>query len=260
MKKIFGMLLFCLLLAAGAATAMAAGYGTASYVRHGADGGIDAVLRLYETQDGTFAQVTVYDAQDNEQPLLAAVGRLNNGTLLLDDYEQKHNGKVTKYTTFGGKSYINGQTIDLPYPQLLLCELRLDADKAVLLPTINDRELGSSSVGSPDICGSYNFVGEMDVLSGQMALYFLQQLHIQATALQLRPDAYSYSFGNSADEAVDSPMHEVLGMHRDNYNAVYVYKNGKLQMKYYVNPVLWDAYRVTPTGEVLLLVSNEAQG
>ncbi len=49
-------------------------------------------------------------------------------------------------------------------------------------------------------------------------------------------------------------------MHRDNYNAVYVYKNGKLQMKYYVNPVLWDAYRVTPTGEVLLMVSNEAQG
>ncbi len=260
MKKVLGMLLFCLLLAAGAATAMAAGYGTASYVRHRADGGIDAVLRLYETQDGTFAQVTVYDAQDGSLPLLAAVGRLENSTLFLDDYEQKHNGKVTKYTTFGGQSYINGQAMALPYPQVLLCELRLSAEGAVLMPTVNDRELGSSSVGSPDICGRYSPVGEMDVLSDQMALYYLQRLHIQSTALELRPDAYSYSFGNSADEAVDSPMHEVLGMHRDNYNAVYVYKNGKLQMKYYVNPVLWDAYRVTPSGEVLLLVSNEAQG
>ncbi len=260
MKKLLGTLLFCLLLAVGAATAMAAGYSTASYVRQGADGGIDAVLRLYETQDGTFAQVTVYDAQDDGQPLLAAVGRLNNGTLLLDDYEQKRGGRVTKYTTFGGQAYINGQAAELPYPQVLLCELRLDADRAVLLPTINDRELGSSSVGSPDICGSYKSVGPMDVLSNQMALYFLQQLHTQNTALELRPDAYSYSFGNSADEAVDSPMHEILGMHRDNYNAVYVYKDGRLQMKYYVNPVLHDAYRVTPAGEVLLMMSNEAQG
>ncbi len=265
MKKLLGTLIFCLLLAVGAATAMAAGYSTASYVRHGADGGIDAVLRLYETQDGTFVQVTVYDAQDDGQPLLAAVGRLNNGTLLLDDYEQKRGSRITKYTTFGGQAYINGQAAELPYPQVLLCELRLDADRAVLLPTINDRELGSSSVGSPDICGSYMFAStQLEGLSGQLALHYLRELGKKATGIELLP-MYTYQFGRLEDESEGSTMRRFMGIDEDPYadegayTAVYVYKYDTLLMSYYVHPMLRAAYRVTPTGEVLVVMGDEAE-
>ncbi len=265
MKRVFSCLLLCLLLLPAAVGLAMPHYGGAAYLRYGGDGNENAALRLYNTPKGVFAQVRIHDPADYKVPLLQAVGVLRDDTLLLHDYVQNKNGEVTQYTTYGGQSYINGEFSGLKYPPVLECELRLDAEKAVLLPTINDRELGSSSVGSPDICGSYMFAStQLEGLSWQLALHYLRELGKKATGIELLP-MYTYQFGRLEDESEGSTMRRFMGIDEDPYadegayTAVYVYKYDTLLMSYYVHPMLRAAYRVTPTGEVLVVMGDEAE-
>ncbi len=60
-------------------------------------------------------------------------------------------------------------------------------------------------------------------------------------------------------------MRRFMGMDEDPYAdegayaAVYVYKYDTLLMSYYVHPMLRAAYRVMPTGEVLVVMGDEAE-
>lgn len=85
MKRLFSLLMFCLLLLASA-TAMAASYGAYPYMRYGADGRDNASLHLIYTQSGVFASVVTYDLQDGNAPMFKGVGMLENGSLVLEDY------------------------------------------------------------------------------------------------------------------------------------------------------------------------------
>ena len=87
MKRLFSLLMFCLLLLAST-TAMAASYayGAYSYMRYGANGRDNASLHLIYTQSGIFASVVTYDLQDGNAPMFKGVGMLENGSLVLEDY------------------------------------------------------------------------------------------------------------------------------------------------------------------------------
>ena len=266
MKRVFSLFLLCLLLLPVAVGLAMPRYGGAGYQRYGGDGKENAALRLYNTPKGVFAQVRIRDPADYKVPLLQAVGVLEDDTLLLYDFKEKKNSEVTQYTTYGGQTYINGEFSGLKYPQVLECELRLkEYEEAVLMPTSSARKDGDSTVGNPDICGSYMFGGiQLEGLSGQLALHFLRELGPKDTGIALLP-MYTYQFGRLGDEPEGSPMRRFMGMDEDPYAdegayaAVYVYKYDTLLMSYYVHPMLLAAYRVTPAGEVQVVAGDEAE-
>ena len=100
MKRLFSLLMFCLLLLAST-TAMAASYayGAYSYMRYGANGRDNASLHLIYTQSGIFASVVTYDLQDGNAPMFKGVGMLENGSLVLEDYsfDVGRHGEDTRY-------------------------------------------------------------------------------------------------------------------------------------------------------------------
>ena len=68
MKRLFSLLMFCLLLLVSA-VALAAPYGVHPYVRADNKGNGNASLFLFCTQSGVFASVATYDAEGNDVPI-----------------------------------------------------------------------------------------------------------------------------------------------------------------------------------------------
>ena len=251
MKRLFSLLMFCLLLLAST-TAMAASYayGAYSYMRYGANGRDNASLHLIYTQSGIFASVVTYDLQDGNAPMFKGVGMLENGSLVLEDYsfDVGRHGEDTRYFGYGS--------------QPLVCEARVQESKqVVLLPTVDVREMGITKVSEPDIGGTYRYEGLQVEGDHQMALYFLRKLNVKNTGLDLSSKDYWFGYGMSGAEAPNSVFNSYLPQDAGDYFGVYVYnKNDELVMTYYVHPNLWDAYRVNADGEVKMLCSNDAVG
>ena len=106
MKRLFSLLMFCLLLLVSA-TAMAASYGAYPYMRYGANGRDNASLHLIYTQSGIFASVVTYDLQDGNAPMFKGVGMLENGSLVLEDYSFTSGNEMKKAYRVG---YLAGET------------------------------------------------------------------------------------------------------------------------------------------------------
>lgn len=251
MKRLFSLLMFCLLLLAStAAMAASYSYGAYSYMRYGANGRDNASLHLIYTQSGIFASVVTYDLQDGNAPMFKGVGMLENGSLVLEDYsfDVGRHGEDTRYFGYGS--------------QPLVCEARVqDSKQVVLLPTIDACEMGIAKVSEPDIGGTYKFEGMQAEEDYTMALYFLRKLNVKNTGLDLSSKDYWFGYGNRSAEAPNSVFNSYLPQECGDYFGVYVYnKNDELVMTYYVHPNLWDAYRVSVDGEVKLLCSNDAVG
>ncbi|WP_302289403.1 hypothetical protein [Phascolarctobacterium succinatutens] len=249
MKRLFSLLMFCLLLLASA-TAMAASYGAYPYMRYGANGRDNASLHLIYTQSGIFASVVTYDLQDGNAPMFKGVGMLENGSLVLEDYsfDVGRHGEDTRYFGYGS--------------QPLVCEARVqDGKQVVLLPTIDAREMGITKVSEPDIGGTYRFEGMQAEEDYTMAMYFLRKLNVKNTGLDLSSKDYWFGYGSRFAEDPNSVFNSYLPQDAGDYFGVYVYnKNDELVMTYYVHPNLWDAYRVTVDGEIKMLCSNDAMG
>ena len=251
MKRLFSLLMFCLLLLAStAAMAASYSYGAYSYMRYGANGRDNASLHLIYTQSGIFASVVTYDLQDGNAPMFKGVGMLENGSLVLEDYsfDVGRHGEDTRYFGYGS--------------QPLVCEARVqDSKQVVLLPTVDAREMGITKVSEPDIGGTYKFEGMQAEEDYTMALYFLRKLNVKNTGLDLSSKDYWFGYGSRFAEAPNSVFNSYLPQEYGDYFGVYVYnKNDELVMTDYVHPSLWDAYRVTVDGEVKLLCSNDAVG
>lgn len=250
MKRLFSLLMFCLLLASTAAMAASYSYGAYTYMRYGANGRDNASLHLIYTQSGIFASVVTYDLQDGNAPMFKGVGMLENGSLVLEDYsfDVGRHGEDTRYFGYGS--------------QPLVCEARVqDSKQIVLLPTVDVREMGITKVSEPDIGGTYKFEGMQAEEDYTMALYFLRKLNVKNTGLDLSSKDYWFGYGSRFAEDTNSVFNSYLPQEYGDYFGVYVYnKNDELVMTYYVHPNLWDAYRVTVDGEVKLLCSNDAVG
>lgn len=251
MKRLFSLLMFCLLLLAST-TAMAASYayGAYSYMRYGANGRDNASLHLIYTQSGIFASVVTYDLQDGNAPMFKGVGMLENGSLVLEDYsfDVGRHGEDTRYFGYGS--------------QPLVCEARVQESKqVVLLPTVDVREMGITKVSEPDIGGTYRYEGLQVEGDHQMALYFLRKLNVKNTGLDLSSKDYWFGYGSRLAEDPNSVFNSYLPQEYGDYFGVYVYnKNDELVMTYYVHPKLWNAFRVNAAGEVKILCSNDAVG
>ena len=251
MKRLFSLLMFCLLLLAStAAMAASYSYGAYPYMRYGANGRDNASLHLIYTQSGIFVSVVTYDLQDGNAPMFKGVGMLENGSLVLEDYsfDVGRHGEDTRYFGYGS--------------QPLVCEARVQESKqVVLLPTVDVREMGITKVSEPDIGGTYRYEGLQVEGDHQMALYFLRKLNVKNTGLDLSSKDYWFGYGMSGAEAPNSVFNSYLPQDAGDYFGVYVYnKNDELVMTYYVHPNLWDAYRVNADGEVKMLCSNDAVG
>lgn len=249
MKRLFSLLMFCLLLLVSAA-ALAAPYGAYPYMRYGNNGKDNGSLQLFYTQSGVFASVVTYDVEDGNAPMFKGVGMLENGSLVLEDYsfDVGRHGEDIRYFGYGS--------------QPLVCEARVQESKqVVLLPTVDVREMGITKVSEPDISGTYRYEGLQVEGDHQMALYFLQKLHVENTGLDLCSKEYWFAYGMSGAEAPNSVFNSYMPQDAGDYFGVYVYnKNDELVMTYYVHPNLWDAYRVNADGEVKMLCSNDAVG
>ena len=249
MKRLFSLLMFCLLLLVSA-TALAAPYGVYPYVRADNKGNANASLFLFYTQAGVFASVATYDAEDGNAPIFKGVGVLENGTLVLEDYlfDVDVNSEERRH---------------FAYPsQPLPCDARVNEGKqVVLLPTVDLREMGVTKISEPDISGTYKFEGLQVEGDHQLALYFLQKLYIGNTGLDLSSKEYWFAYGMSGAEDRNSIFNSHMPQDAGDYLAIYVHnKHNKLIMTYYVHPHLWDAYSVTSDGEFKMLCSNDAVG
>ena len=249
MKRLFSLLMFCLLLLVSAA-ALAAPYGVYPYVRADNKGNANASLFLFYTQAGVFASVATYDAEGGDAPIFKGVGVLENGTLVLEDYlfDVDVNSEERRH---------------FAYPsQPLPCEARVNEGKqVVLLPTVDLREMGVTKISEPDISGTYKFEGLQVEGDHQLALYFLQKLYIGNTGLDLSSKEYWFAYGMSGAEDRNSIFNSHMPQDAGDYLAIYVHnKHNKLIMTYYVHPHLWDAYSVTSDGEFKMLCSNDAVG
>ena len=249
MKRLFSLLMFCLLLLVSA-VALAAPYGVYPYVRADNKGNANASLFLFYTQSGVFASVATYDVEDGNAPIFKGVGVLENGTLVLEDYlfDVDVNSEERRH---------------FAYPsQPLVCEARVQEGKqVVLLPTIDAREMGITKVSEPDIGGTYRLEGMQAEEDYTMALYFLRKLNVKNTGLDLSSKDYWFGYGSRFAEAPNSVFNSYLPQDAGDYFGVYVYnKSDELVMTYYVHPNLWDAYRVTVDGEIKMLCSNDAVG
>ncbi|WP_304277296.1 hypothetical protein [Phascolarctobacterium succinatutens] len=249
MKRLFSLLMFCLLLLVSAA-ALAAPYGAYPYMRYGNNAKDNASLELFYTQSGVFASVATYDVEDGNAPMFKGVGMLENGMLVLEDYwfdVGRHREERRHFA----------------YPsQPLPCEARVNENKqVVLLPTVDLREMGVTKISEPDISGTYKFEGMQVEGDHQLALYFLQKLHVENTGLNLSSKEYWFAYGMSGADERNSIFNSYMPQDPGVYLAIYVYnKYDKLIMTYYVHPNLWDAYSVNTDGEVKILCSNDAVG
>lgn len=249
MKRLFSLLMFCLLLLVSAA-ALSAPYGAYPYMRYGNNDKDNASLELFYTQSGVFASVATYDVENGYAPMFKGVGMLENGTLVLEDYWFDVGSNREERRHFN-------------YPsQPLTCEARVNENKqVVLLPTVDLREMGVTKISEPDISGTYKFEGMQVEGDHQLALYFLQKLHIENTGLDLSSKEYWFAYGMSGADDRNSIFNSYMPQDPGVYLAIYVYnKYDKLIMTYYVHPNLWDAYSVNADGEVKLLCSNDAVG
>ena len=250
MKRLFSLLMFCLLLLAST-TAMAASYayGAYPYMRYGNNGKDNACLQLFYTQSGVFASVVTYDVEDGNAPMFKGVGMLENGTLVLEDYwfdVGRHREERRHFA----------------YPsQPLPCEARVNENKqVVLLPTVDLREMGVTKISEPDISGTYKFgSGEGAGADYRMALYFLKKLPVENTGLDLCSKDYRFDYDVTGAWEQNNVLNSY--MLPGDYYAIYVYnKNDEKVMTYYVHPKLWNALRVNAAGEVKILCSNDAVG
>ena len=255
MKRLFSLLIFCLLLLVSAA-ALAAPYGVHPYIRVDNKGNANASLFLFYTQSGVFASVATYDVEDGNAPIFKGVGVLENGTLVLEDYlfDVDVNSKEKRH---------------FAYPsQPLPCEARVNEGKqVVLLPTVDLREMGVTKISEPDISGTYKYKyksSECESYEGviadyRLALYFLKKLHVENTGLDLCSNDYRFDYDISGAWKHNNVLNSY--MLPGDYYAIYVYnKNDELVMTYYVHLKLWNALRVNAAGEVKILCSNDAVG
>lgn len=240
MKKIFALLVSCVLLLVAAVGYAAVPYGAYRYVYDKDD--IMHVLNLFYTTEGTFASVNVSGGSEGDMfPCLAGAGRVQNGTLSLENYLIERNPDER-----------------IEFKQPLDCEINIKhKNQVVLRPSVDARELGAMTISDPDIAGNYKFEpGEIGA-DERLALVYLQSLHPLNTELNLRDSKYSFRFSTVA--AGDRLYPERI---RDNpyYNVVDVYEGKELVMTYFVHYILWDAYKLPVDGELTLMCSNEAVG
>lgn len=244
MKKIFTLLLACVLLAFSATClAFETHYGSCCYMRTDAQGRDNGMLTLYWTQNGNFIEVTVYDAENDKAPRLSGAGTYVNNNMMLENYELRRDGSVHEY------KYPDGP---------LTAEVRLDDNNVELLPTINARELGDTKVSEPDIGGKYTEVHSYIGASERMTLVYLQHLNMEMVGMDLRAADLTFKYGYDADK--HSQILKDYMPSGANYTSVEIYRGGNLLMTYFVDRGLWDAYCLTPAGEVRLLTSNDAVG
>lgn len=240
MKKIFALLVSCVLLLVAAVGYAAVPYGAYRYTCDKNDK--LQVLKLFYTPEGTFASVNVSGGSEGDLfPCLAGAGRVQNDTLSLENYIIERNPDER-----------------IEFKQPLDCEINIKHKNQVLLrPSVDARELGATTISEPDIAGSYSFEpGEIGP-DERLALVYLQSLHPLNTELDLRDSKYSLYFstvilgGRVYPERIrDNPY----------YNVVDVYEGNELVMMYFVHYVLWDAYKLPADGELTLMGSNEAVG
>ena len=238
MKRIFAVLVSCVLLLVAAVGYASVPYGAYRYVYDKDD--TMHILKLFYTSDGVFASVNVSGVSDMF-PWLEGAGRVQNDTLSLGNYLIER--------TPGDK---------LEARQPLGCEIEIKhKNQVVLRPTIDVRELGETTISDPDIAGTYKFEpGEMGA-DERLALVYLQSLHPLNTGLDLRDSRYSFHFSDATSGDRTYPERIRCNPY---YNVVDVYDGSELVMTYYVHYVLWDAYKQTPAGELLMMSSNEAAG
>ena len=238
MKKIFAVLVSSVLLLVAAVGYAAAPYGAYRYVYDKDD--TMHILKLFYTPDGVFASVNVSGVSDMF-PWLEGAGRVQNDTLSLENY-------LIERTP--------GERLEGKQP--LECEVEIKHKKQVVLrPTIDARELGVTTISDPDIAGIYKFEpGEMGA-DARLALVYLQSLQPLNTELDLRDSRYSFRFSTAASGDRIYPERIRCNPY---YNVVDVYEGAELVMTYYVQYVLWDAYKLSPQGELTLMCSNEAVG
>ena len=238
MKKIFALLVSCVLLLVAAVGYAAVPYGAYRYVYDKDD--TMHILKLFYTPDGVFASVNVSGVSDMF-PWLEGAGMVQHDTLSLETYLIER----TPGEKLEGKQPLDGE-VEIKHKK-----------QVVLRPTIDSRELGVTTISDPDIAGTYKFEpGEIDA-DERLALVYLQSLHPLNTGLNLRDSKYSIRFSTVA--AGDRLYPERI---RENpyYNVVDVYEGAELVMTYYVHYILWDAYKQLPDGELLMMSSNEAVG
>lgn len=95
MKKIFRLLLACVLLAFSASClAFEQEYGSCRYMRTDAQGRDNGMLTLFRTQNGNFIDVTVYESGTDNDLRLDGAGKYEHSTLTLENYELHRDGKV----------------------------------------------------------------------------------------------------------------------------------------------------------------------
>lgn len=248
MKRLFSLLMFCLLLLVSAA-ALAAPYGVYPYVRADNKGNANASLFLFYTQSGVFAAVATYDVEDGNAPIFKGVGVLENGTLVLEDYLFDVDVNSEERCHFA-------------YPsQSLPCEARVNEGKqVVLLPTVDLREMGVTKISEPDISGTYKYKSSEGARADyRLALYFLKKLHVENTGLDLCSNDYRFDYDMTGAWEQNNVLNSY--MLPGDYYAIYVYnKNDEKVMTYYVHSKLWNALRVNTDGEVKILCSNDAVG
>ena len=240
MKKIFALLVSCLLLLVAAVGYAAVPYGAYRYTCDKGDK--LQVLNLFYTPEGVFASVNVAGGSEGDMfPCFSGAGRVQNDTLSLENYliERSPDESVA-------------------FKQPLDCEINIKhKNQVVLRPSVNARELGVTTISESDIAGSYSFEpGEIGP-DERLALVYLQSLHPLNTELDLRDSKYSLYFstvilgGRVYPERIrDNPY----------YNVVDVYEGNELVMTYFVHYILWDAYKLPADGELTLMGSNEAVG
>lgn len=238
MKRIFAVLVSCVLLLIAAVGYASVPYGAYRYVYDKDD--TMHILKLFYTPDGVFASVNVSGVSDMF-PWLEGAGRMQNDTLSLENYLIER---------------IPGEKLEAKQP--LDCEVEIKHKKQVVLrPTIDARELGETTLSDPDIAGCYKFEpGEMGA-DERLALVYLQSLHPLNTELNLRDSRYSFRFSDAASGDRIYPERIRCNPY---YNVVDVYDGTELVMTYYVHYILWDAYKLSPQGELTLMSSNEAVG
>ena len=240
MKKIFALLVSCVLLLVAAVGYAAVPYGAYRYTCDKDDK--LQVLNLFYMPEGVFASVHVSGGSEGDMfPCFSGAGKVQNDTLSLENYLIERNPDER-----------------VAFKQPLDCEINIKhKNQVVLRPTIDARELGITTISDPDIAGSYQFEpGEIGA-DERLALVYLQSLHPLNTELDLRDSKYSIYFstvilgGRVYPERIrDNPY----------YNVVDVYEGQELVMTYFVHYNLWDAYKLSPQGELTLMSSNEAVG
>ena len=240
MKKIFALLVSCVLLLLAAVGYAAVPYGAYRYTYD--NNAALHVLKLFYTPEGAFASVNVSGASEGDMfPCFEGAGRVQNDTLSLEHY-------LIERTP--------DERIEAQQP--LDCEITIQHKKQVVLrPTIDARELSVTTISDPDIAGTYRFEpGEIDA-DEKLALVYLQSLSPWNTGLELRDSKYSFRFSTAA--AGDRIYPESIRCN-PYYNVVDVYEGAELVMTYYVHYLLGDAYKQLPAGELLMMSSNEAVG